>query len=417
MTATTVNQPARFWSAATQPSVDTIFRNAFSHAQQTQPITLLSIDNAPNEACGDLLDPDFSGLYVWSNNVNTLSLNNGLADLHELCHILKAKNIGIAALQEINIDLSQASVYQRVKAVFDSHFDSQCTLVCSTTHIRSSTDWKPGSTMLFVLPTWTPYIVSRSRDDLGWWCSVTLEVKAQRQLGFYSFYNCCKTQIEQAGIHMIFAQQWHVLRQRGDPAPDPRLQAINDLSAELAVHTQHQRSILGVGDCKEDTGGDPALMANICTTHSLVDVMDILHPDASHISSYARGSTRLDYTLISQDLLPHLTGAGLNHYHDFYPSDHRPIFVALHASLFGPTPAFASHRSRFVHSNSKMVATFVTLAHQHLCDTVTFGQKEMQKASARTLVRRCAFCKPPCQVLAPEMRCHSKLLRCHYHPG
>jgi hypothetical protein len=87
--------------------------------------------------------------------------------------------------------------------------------------------------MIVVLPTWTPYLVSRSRDDLGRWCSVTLEVKV-----FYSFYNCCKTKIEQAGIHTIFAQQWHVLRQRGDPAPDPRLQAINDLSVELSIHTQ-----------------------------------------------------------------------------------------------------------------------------------------------------------------------------------
>jgi hypothetical protein len=61
-------------------------------------------------------------------------------------------------------------------------------------------------------------------------------------------------------------------------------------------------------------------MSKICTTHALVDVMDILHPDDSHIPSYARGSTRLDYALVSQDLLPHLASAGLNHYHDFYPS-------------------------------------------------------------------------------------------------
>jgi hypothetical protein len=133
--------------------VDSIFRNAFSHTRQTQYTPLTSIENAPNEACGDPLDANFAGLYVWSNNVNTLSLNIGLADLHELCRNLKENNIGIAALQEINIDLSQALVYQAVKAVFNSHFDSQCTLVCSTTHIRSATDWKLGSTMIVILPT------------------------------------------------------------------------------------------------------------------------------------------------------------------------------------------------------------------------------------------------------------------------
>jgi hypothetical protein len=55
-------------------------------------------------------------------------------------------------------------------------------------------------------------------------------------------------------------------------------------------------------------------------------------------------------------------------------SDHRPIFVGLHASLFGPLPAFASHRFRFVHSNSIMVAMFLKLAHQHLSDTGSFDR-------------------------------------------
>jgi hypothetical protein len=109
----------------------------------------MSIDNAPNKAYGDTLDPAFDGLYVWSNNVNTLSLKDSLADLHELCRQLKENNIGIAALQdlqELNIlDLSQALIYESVKAVFDSHFDKQCTLICSTTHIRSATNWKAGS--------------------------------------------------------------------------------------------------------------------------------------------------------------------------------------------------------------------------------------------------------------------------------
>jgi hypothetical protein len=354
---------------------EALFRNAFTADRRDKYVPLSSIDNAPNEACGDSIDPNFDGLYVWSNNVNTLSLNNELADLHELCRQFKENRIGIAALQELNIDMTQSFVYHKVKAVFDEHFDKQCILVCSTTAIRSATTWKPGSTLLVILPKWTPYVVARFHDDLGRWCSVTLQAKDHRQLVFYSFYNCCcKTTIEQSGIHMIFAQQWHVLRQRADKAPDPRLQAVNDLKHELAVHKHHARSICILRDFNEDVGSDPALMASVCCAFNLVDTMDTVHPDESHVPSYARSSNRLDYACLSADLLPDLLAVGLLHYHDFYPSDHRPIFVGLGATLFGPLPSIVPQQFRLVHSNSKLIGKFVELAYKHLEDTGSFGR-------------------------------------------
>jgi hypothetical protein len=96
-----------------------LFENAFSpnqrHLQQQPPAP----DDAPNEACGDTMDPGFPGLHVCTNNVNTLSLSNDLADLHELCTHFQTHNIGIAALQEINLDLTQMRIYTKIKAVFD----------------------------------------------------------------------------------------------------------------------------------------------------------------------------------------------------------------------------------------------------------------------------------------------------------
>jgi hypothetical protein len=127
---------------------ESIFSNAFTPARQAQYQTTTPIETA----CGDTLNPNFAELTIWSNNVNTLSLSHELADLHELCCQWKENNIGIAALQELNIDLTQASIYQRVKAVLDEHFNKQCILICSSTHLRSATSWKPGSTLLVVLP-------------------------------------------------------------------------------------------------------------------------------------------------------------------------------------------------------------------------------------------------------------------------
>jgi hypothetical protein len=186
---------------------ETLFSNAFSTNKQQQYPPPVDIDLVPNELRGDAMYATFEGLPVWSNNVNTLSLSDDLADLHELCGHFKNNNIGIAALQEINIDLTQAKIYKRVKAVFEQHFHKRCILICSTTSIRSETSWKPGSTLLVIMPQWAPYVVGQNHDELGRWCSATLQVKDQRQMVFYSFYNCCKNKITNAGLHTIYAQQ------------------------------------------------------------------------------------------------------------------------------------------------------------------------------------------------------------------
>jgi hypothetical protein len=102
--------------------------------------------------------------------------------------------------------------------------------------------------------------------------------------------------------------------------------------------------------------------------------MDTLHPVQASIPSYARSSNHLEYALLTQDLLPYVDHAGLNHYHEFYPSDHRPIFVGLESRLFGPLPSLAPHKSPYVHSNSKMTGPFIDLVHQHLLDTGAFVQ-------------------------------------------
>jgi endonuclease/exonuclease/phosphatase family metal-dependent hydrolase len=70
-----------------------------------------------------------------------------------------------------------------------------------------------------------------------------------------------------------------------------------------------------VGDFNEVLGKNPALMATICSDHGLLDIMEIMHPDAADIPSYSQGSNRLDNILVSQDLVSDAEHAGLNHYH------------------------------------------------------------------------------------------------------
>jgi hypothetical protein len=227
--------------------------------------------------------------------------------------------------------------------------------------------------MLVVMPQWTPYVTKTTKDDLGRWCSATLQVKANKALVFYSFYNSCKTNIDNAGLHTVFAQQWRILRRRGDRDPDPRVQAVHDLSAEINIHQKAQRSICIVGDFNEILGENPALMAHICSKYNLLDILDHRHPDDAHIPSYARSDNRLDYAIVSRDLVQYITASGLHHYHHFYPSDHRPLYVGICNTLFGPRPAITPARTRAVNSNAANVKPFIAY-YQHLVDTGTLTQ-------------------------------------------
>ena len=107
-------------SANSRSGFESLFRHAFTTDRYVQFNPTATPTSMPNEACGDTLQPDFDGMYVWSNNVNTLSLTNDLSDLHELCRQFKHYNIGIAALQELNIDMTQTAIYRRVQAVLMS---------------------------------------------------------------------------------------------------------------------------------------------------------------------------------------------------------------------------------------------------------------------------------------------------------
>jgi hypothetical protein len=113
-------------------------------------------------------------------------------------------------------------------------------------------------------------------------------------------------------------------------------------------------------------------MAQVCSKFDLIDVMDSLHPDDVHIPSYARSKSRLDYALVSKALLPDVTHSGLHHYHEFYLSDHRPIFLDFDLTLFGHLPAIVPASARGVNSNSASVKSFIKAAHKHIIDTGTF---------------------------------------------
>jgi hypothetical protein len=330
------------------------------------------IEQPQNEPCGSTFDKDYTGLRIWWNNANTLLQQDDFAELHELCLTLTEYNVGIIALQEVNLNLNRPAIRTAIENVFNEHFGT-CKLVLSTSPCHSPTAWKPGGTLLVVLGTWSHAVTTTGHDELGRWCRATLAGRDGSLITVYSAYNVVKGSIAQAGPSTVFAQQWQVLRATGIKDPNPRSQFIKDLRQELDATSQMGSEIVLLGDFNEDFGSDPDLMASVCAHSDLYDVLADRYPDQIDTPTYIRGRHRLDYAFISHTLRDQVDGMGHNQYHQFYYSDHRAGFLDLadHASLRLSSP-IAPNARRHIHSNSPLVAKFVTAVHKHLVATGTF---------------------------------------------
>lgn len=107
-----------------------------------------------------------------------------------------------------------------------------------------------GGTCTGVTGKWTGRIAEQGMDShrLGRWSHVTITGKNGRKVLITTVYQACKASIAAVGAKTAYAQQWHLLRQKGDPQPDPRKRFHQDLDEFLAPYMEAGTEILILGD-------------------------------------------------------------------------------------------------------------------------------------------------------------------------
>jgi hypothetical protein len=102
---------------------------------------------------------------------------------------------------------------------------------------------------------------------------------------------------------------------------------------------------------------------------ALVDIVGHMHPSALGIPTYLRGTTRLDFALLSRELIPSVKACGYLPFHSHFRSDHRFLFLDFDTrQLFGSMTsslAPATYRA-FSSKDSQAVAKYLRLKHQYL---------------------------------------------------
>lgn len=259
-----------------------------------------------------------NNLQIWSINANTILLRSGLAELHELCHQIQKYNISIICFQEVNLNLLDYNIRQSIEAVFNQYFVNK--VYCSNTPLQAPTHWKPGGIMTVVVNEIVHSVITSQADELGRWCQITIATKHGQPITLYNVYNTINNTVARARPSTIWMQQWKLLRLAGILNPNPRKQFIIDLSKQIEHAYNSQHRICIIGDINETLGENPALMSSICVKYHLHDAFSQVHPDMPAFTTYIRGSKRIDYMLISNDM--QLVALGYNQFYEIYNSDH-----------------------------------------------------------------------------------------------
>ena len=300
---------------------------------------------------------------ILSQNINGISPVYDFNKWKETLQSTTTYEVDFLCLSETNLEWKHPKVLNALLEINKSFFQTS-RLTTSTSAIRYARMFKPGGVASLVVNEWTGRILGCEHDPtgLGRWNTTKLIGRRNKKLAIINAYQVCHTSIHQSGMNTCFTQQWHLIRSQGSEFPDPRRQFWTDITKCIQQLQTNQFQILLLGDFNTPMDSSTSPLARLCEVCQLVDPVSHLH-DTSQQSSYSRGSTIIDFCLMSLETLPCVRKCGYLPLHQFCYSDHRGLFVDFDSTvLFGSKPpAIAKPDTRAVRStNPQSTATFLT---------------------------------------------------------
>jgi exonuclease III len=337
-----------------------------------------------NEFIGDIMDEnkadDTTRIYV--QNLNGITWDQEGGKWPSICDSLSAIHADIACFTELNQDVGQFAINQKMDAIGNRFFNHH-RFVASTSARKVSNTYKPGGTGILVVEDTTGIVRSTSKDRMGRWATTKLQGTNGMTINVISAYQVCQSRT--TGLNTAANQQISQLLEEAATAMDatrinPRAAFIRDLQNLINQQQTNGEQTILVGDFNEEIGSENSGMAQLATELGLVDLFSTRLGTAAVPSTYIRGHKRLDYALISPGILPSVKAAGYDPFSYRIQSDHRAFFIDFDtASLFGHKPSpIAPYESRDF--NSKTPGTVVKY--------ITAKMKELENHNFSDRIRR-----------------------------
>jgi hypothetical protein len=175
-------------------------------------------------------------------------------------------------------------------------------------------------------------VKDQGNDPLGRWSWMKLVGRNKRIITLISAYQVCVCPTNRTGT-TAFHQQQSLLRLKGAKKANPRKYFHRDLTELIRITKSRNELIILVGDFNEPMT-EQSSTARIAAKHSLVNIMFQQNSHAPEANTYSRGSTRINYALISPDLLATVKSCGYEQFHKRIKSDHQGMFIDFDTELF-----------------------------------------------------------------------------------
>ena len=237
-------------------------------------------------------------------------------------------NIDILGLAETNLNWHNRGTKESMLHKLKSSITKNTRIITSSANIKTKSNFLPGGTMMIShnqISNRTSSSVDKS--PMGRWTSITLQGKRNNKITIITTYRANKNDISRCGPSTIFSQQWHYQHSLGIIQPNPRQSILEDLETYINELKNRGDEIIIMMDANESTASLSQLSLWI-NNNNLIDIHQYIHgPDDPE--TYNRGSTRIDYILISPTLAPTIKRAGITAYSEVIQSDHRMLFIDI----------------------------------------------------------------------------------------
>jgi hypothetical protein len=259
--------------------------------------------------------------------------------------------------------------------------NEDCKIIHSSSNAPVLNFTKPGGNMVGI----TGSLVGRIRDTItdpyGRWCGYTLIGRDNKEIMVLTAYNVSQYKNAKVGEDTLFNQQIALYKMNNIREPDPKQIFINDLKELVIKARREDKDIILTGDFNELVGDEPNGMTKVLSAGGLTDAHSHQHGEVD-ITTYTRGTKRLDYVFVTPRLIDHILRSGYESFHARIASDHRGYFVdfALAGFLDRQLPSIFSASSRAIRgTHPSNITKYVEYLDEYLEERDMYRKVKEQK--------------------------------------
>ena len=225
-----------------------------------------------------------------------------------MCDALSAIHADISCLSELNLDVNRYDISNTMRSI-EKKFYGHSRFLGSTSNNKVPRDYKPGGTGMLVVNDITATIKKTTRDRMGRWVVAHMTGAAGNKIALITAYQCCQRKLT-GNTTAANNQITQLIAEGGSQGiPNPRKAFVDELTQLIKQCQEKTESIILVGDFNEENqqhDDSRICISSFATKCELADAFTIRLGSAQTPNTYQRGNKRLDYALISPNLLPAL---------------------------------------------------------------------------------------------------------------